>query len=504
VTETEGTTSQVLRDSSAGGKAIRGGIVRVLGYGLSMALTAVASLVLLRYLGVDDFGRYATVTALVAIVQGLTDAGLNVVGQREYVLRRTAADQDDLVADVVAIRLAITPLGVGIAALFAVVAGYDAQMVAGTLIAGSGLVVANVAVSLTLPLAANLRLGWVTFIDVMRNAAIAVVVAVLAAVGTSLAPLFAAQLAGGIAALAATLVALGRAGRIAPRFALARWRPLLVAAAPMAASLVLNVIYLRTLLVMMSLLADPQETGLFATSARILEVFLGVPILMIGAAFPILVQAGADDAARLAYATGRLVHASLLVGILLALILAIGAEPIVVLLGGDAYRDAAPVLRIQALVLVPAFLTQVGAFGLVSLHRQRALVVINVVALVTVLALGAVLIPAAGEIGAAVAAVAGETALAVTAIGLLSRARRELRPDPRPLSRLVPAVAAALAVTLIPGVPASVEAALAAFVFAGVAWLLGAVPAELLDALRPAARRTPPPAAPPPPGPPAG
>ena len=53
------TTHDVLADSTAGAKAIRGGALRVVGYGAGMVLTAVTSVALLRYLGVDDFGRYA-------------------------------------------------------------------------------------------------------------------------------------------------------------------------------------------------------------------------------------------------------------------------------------------------------------------------------------------------------------------------------------------------------------------------------------------------------------
>src|SRR3954469_8430148 len=84
------TVDEVLTDAGAGGSAIRGGVLRVAGYALGLALTGFASIVLLRYLGVVEFGRFVTVTALTAVIGGLTDAGLTVVGQREFVLCRTA------------------------------------------------------------------------------------------------------------------------------------------------------------------------------------------------------------------------------------------------------------------------------------------------------------------------------------------------------------------------------------------------------------------------------
>ena len=476
-------TETALRDRSAGPKAIRGGALRVAGYGAGMVLTAGASIALLRHLGVQDFGRYATITAIVAIAGALTEAGLGVIGHREYVLRETAAAQRELLADIIGIRLVLTPLAVILSAGFVAVAGYGSELVAGALLAGSGLVLANVAFSLTLPLSATLRLGWVTAADLARQAAIVAGILVLVIAGAQLTPFFAVQIAGGAAAFAVAAFALRKGERTGPRFAWRRWLPLLSAAAPVAVSLVLNVIYLRVLLVMTSLIATATETGLFAASFRVVEVFLGIPILMIGAAFPILVHAGADDEPRLAYALQRLTQASLLVGTGLVLLLAIAAEPIMEILGGAPYADAAEILRLQCFVLVPAFLTQVATFGLVAIHRQAAIVTVNVVALVTVLALGAVLIPLEGGMGAAAAAVAGESVLAITAWVLLVRARPALWPGTAVLWPVAAAAVPAALVALVPGLPALVAAALAAVIFGALAWRTGAMPVELLQAL---------------------
>src|SRR4051794_20415924 len=126
----------VLRAAAAGDRAARGGLLRIAVYGAGVALTAAASAVLLRHLGVAAFGRYATVVALVTIAGGVADAGLTIVGQREYVL----ADADGrrhVLGAVAALRLVLAPVGVLAAALFALAVGYPGEMVAGTLIAGA-------------------------------------------------------------------------------------------------------------------------------------------------------------------------------------------------------------------------------------------------------------------------------------------------------------------------------------------------------------------------------
>lgn len=475
------TDGHALTAPDAGGKAIRGGAIRTAGYGVALLLTALASIPLLRHLGVVRFGQYATVIAIVTVVQGVTDAGLTLVGQREYV-HAEPARRRTLLADLVGIRLVLTPLGVVLGVLFALVAGYPHALVTGTLLAGTGIVLSVLAATLTMPLMVELRYGAVTAADLARQLTIVVAIVVLVVAGAGLTPFFAAYVVAGAVAVLAALAFVGVRGWVAPRFAWREWRPLLREAAPIALSSVVNVTYVRTLIILASLLATARQTGLFATSYRISEIMLGVPAMMIGAAFPILAHSGAADETRLAYVLQRMGEAALLVGIGIGLVLAVGAAPIVAVLGGHRYADAASVLRIQSVAIAAAFMTQLGTYGLVAVRRQRALVLVNALALATVLVLGCTLIPPMQANGAALAASVGETLLALAALTMLVRARPALRPDLRYVPKLLAAAGAGGACALLP-IPDAVAAVLAALVYGGVALLLRAVPAELFEAV---------------------
>jgi len=470
----------VLTAPGAGDKAIRGGMIRTAGYGAGLLLTAVASLFLLRHLGPARFGQYATVVAIVTVVQGVTDAGLTLVGQREYV-HADAARRRTLLADLVGIRLVLTPLGVVLGVLFAIVAGYPNALVTGTVLAGIGVVLAVLAGTLTMPLTVDLRYGAVTATEFARQLVIVGGIVGLVAAGAGLVPFFVVYVAAGAVAVAVALAFVGSAGWIVPRFAWREWRALLREAAPVALSSVVNVTYVRTLIILASLLATAVQTGLFATSYRISEILLGVPQMMIGAAFPILAHSSAADERRLAYVLQRMGEAALLVGLGVGLVLAIGAAPIIWVLAGPRYAGAASVLRIQSVAIAAAFMTQLGTFGLIAVHRQRALVLVNVLALATVLVLGGTLIPLMEADGAALAASIGETLLALAALAMLVRARPALRPDLRYVPKLLLAAAAGGACALLP-VPDAVSAVLAAAVYGSVALLLRAVPVELLQA----------------------
>ena len=73
---------------AAGPAALRGSVLLGGGYAATIGLSLISAPLLIRHLGISDFGRYTTVLALVTVVNGLTDAGLMNIALREWASRR--------------------------------------------------------------------------------------------------------------------------------------------------------------------------------------------------------------------------------------------------------------------------------------------------------------------------------------------------------------------------------------------------------------------------------
>jgi O-antigen/teichoic acid export membrane protein len=469
----------VIAGSEAGGKVIRGGALRSAGYLAGMVLGAGVAVLLLRHLGVVDFGHYVTVMALVSIAAGVAEGGLNVIGQRQWTHAGDAAARKRLIADIVGIRLVLTGSAMVIATGFAAVAGYGGTLVLGTALAGAGTVLAVTATTLAMPLTMQLRLGAITAVDFTQQLGTFVGITVLVVVGATLLPFFAVQLFAGGCTIAVALLLAGKATSLRPRFDRGEWLTLLRAMGPVAVAIAVNQVYLRILVVLMSLMSTAHQTGLFATAFRVNDIFVGLPIFMVGAAFPVLAHAGRADEARLAYALQRLAQVALVVALAVVLGTAIAAETVVKILGGAQYAGAGPVLRIQIFALIGASLTQVWSLALVAIDRQRALVITNAVALAIAVVLGLVLIPARDAMGASIAAACGELTLALANLTMLVRARPALRPDPGFLWRVGLSAALGAACALLP-IPALAAAVVAVIVFILAALVTHALPREVL------------------------
>jgi O-antigen/teichoic acid export membrane protein len=478
---TAGGQTDVLRTGEAGGRVIRGGALRGAGYAAGILFGAGTSVLLLRHLGVEDFGRYGIVVALLGIVSAVTDAGLTAVGSRELAIL-PAAERPALLRNLVALRIVLTLAGVVVATAFAVVAGYPRVVVAGTAVAGLGILLLNTQSTLMMPLSIELRFASITLVETLRHALTLVGVAALVAAGASLLPFFAVQIAVGAAVLALTPFLVAGVRGLRPSLDRATAVGLLRESLPLAAALAMNVVYLRLLVILVSKQADDTETGLFATSFRIFEILLGIPTLVLAVALPLLAVAGAEDRPRLRYAVQRLTETALAASLLLVLVTVVLAGPAIRMIDGS-FADAAPILRLQAFALVGLFLGQVWTLALISLRRQRDVAVANAIALAVVIVLGIVLVQAFDGIGGAATAVATESLLALLLLGFLLRAGRDVAPSPGFVWRPLLAAGAGAAVTLLPLSP-WLLAPLAVAVFVAVALAVGAIPAEILPALR--------------------
>jgi len=408
---------------------VRGGLVRGIGFGVSTVLGLATAVLLLHYLSVDDFGRYATVSAVLGIVAGITDAGLTAVGSREISVARTAAEREGILSHLLVLRIAGVSVGVITGVAFTVIAGYDNVVIAGTALGGVGVILISVQSMLTVPIWVELRIISLTTLEVLRNLITLVSVAVLVLVEAALLAFFGVQVVVGIVLIPATLLL----ARVGVRGASGIRREMLVRLMretfPLAIAFAMSVIYFRVLVVLVSLLSSEEQTGIFGTSFRIFELLLGLPALVLSVALPLLSVAGDEDDERLRNGLQSMTEASLLIAALLVVGIGILAKPGILLVGGQEYVDAAPVLRIQALALIPVFLGQVLQLGLIAGRAQRAMAVANGLALVLVIALGLAFVPAGGATAAAWVAVGAETALAVFLRIAVGRMRPGVAPS---------------------------------------------------------------------------
>lgn len=480
----------ILDSNQAGGRAIRGGAMRTLSYFAAMLLSLASVPFMTRHLGTVDYGYFVAVSSIIFIIGGLTEAGLTNLGIREYSVLDGAA-RDRFLRELVGLRLVLTVAGVLVATAFAWLSGAREVVVQGTFITGVGLLLTLTQQTYMVSLTAQLRLGWVSILELIKHATISAGIVALVLASASLLPFFLTSVAGGLIMLVCTLVLLRSESALLPAYDRASWLRMLRDVAPYALAAAVGLVYFRLAIILMSYIAPARETGLYGAAYRIVETVGVIPWLVVSAGFPILARAARDDGNRLRYSLQKLFDVSALMGALISLSVAVGAPFAIQVVAGPEFRDSVPVLRLQALSLVTGFLVATWSFALLSLKRYAALLIPNAAAAVTAGILTLALVPPLGAEGAALATFGAELVLAIGYLIALRRTDPTLVPSLGILPRLVPALAAGGAIgAFVPAHPV-ILAALAAIAYLALAFAFRAVPPELVNAVL---RRDPPPA----------
>jgi O-antigen/teichoic acid export membrane protein len=470
---------EVLDTPEAGVKALRGSVLRTGGYVVGLLLGLISAPLLIRHLGIVDFGRYVTVTSVIALVAGGAEGGLNAIGLREYV-RTSGAERRAVMRDLLGIRLALTSTGALLAIAFTLVAGYDSDMVLGAVGAAAALLFLTTQDFLGVGLQGDLRFGLATAAELVRQVVTTALIVTLVLVGAGLVPLLWVSLPAGLVGLSFAAILVRKRMPLRPSFDLARWRPLVRDTLPYAIAVAIGIAYFRAAMLVTSLVTSDVQTGYFATSFRIVELLLGVPTLVMGAAFPILARAGAGDRERHSQAMRRILELALTTGALMALGTALIAPFAVRVLAGPDFEPSVPVLRLQALALAANFIGVAASYGLLSQGKNKAILAANACGLAAVVVLNLIFASAYGAEGAAGATAAAEAVLMLALLGALARAQ----PGLGSAARMLPPVALASAVgacALLLPLPSLLQAVIGVAAFVGVLVVLRRFPPEVRE-----------------------
>lgn len=385
----------------------------------TLAVSLVSVSVVARVLSTSGYGRLATVTTLSALCIVLLDGGLPLLLTRE--IAKAPARAGELVRTALWGRLLGVPVvyaaGVGVAAL---AYGERSGMALAAAVALVGLLPATLASTVGCVYQVGMRLGQLAALELagrvltlgLTLGALWLRAGVVGVVGAGVV---------GMTLQCATMVALLR-GRISLR---PTWEPkallgLLTLSLPLGAALVLNTLYARADVLVLSLLRPASAVGSYMLAYRVMEMGLVFPGLFASAALPVLSRAAANPLRRVALWASALRFTWIVAVPLLVAMFAL-AGPAVTLLGGHAFGGAGEILR----VLVPA--TAFSAFNIVlgliviSVDGQRSALWINVSGLAVNVGLNLALVPAYGAIAAAAATAASECYVLLAVLWFLRR-----------------------------------------------------------------------------------
>jgi O-antigen/teichoic acid export membrane protein len=459
-------------------------VAQVLGRLGNLGLGVVVTVVVARMLGSSGFGEWSTIFAITQIAANFGELGLTQVAVSRAA--REPHRQGEWLGALVSLRvlLAVPTTILALIGVLLIVPGRSAEL-AGVLVAATILVNAPMALSAVFQLRVrnDITIAIMTLGSVLWTAG---------AIGVSLTSKSIGALAAAFLAVAAVTTGLTilRARRLVSlRLAASRalWPAVMRVGLGVGAAGILVTLYVKLDQVLVFEFAGSTQAGLYGAAYRILDQIQFIPISVMTTLFPLIATAYPRDRERV---RGLLQSAGeyLTMGSLPALAFTVvAAQPIMTLLFGEQFAQAAPALPILMGAFVSISFGYLAGNMVVILELQRKFFRYAAVGLVINASLNVALIPRYGFLAAAWITLLTEVlVMSLTMRTVLG----ELALTPR-LGRLARTLVAALGMGLLTwlakglGAPLLGLAAVAALTYPTLLFALGALsPAEVRVVLR--------------------
>ncbi len=202
------------------------------------------------------------------------------------------------------------------------------------------------------------------------------------------------------------------------RFRLAVAQRLLADSWPLLVSNLAIVVSMRIDQVLIGQILGDRPTGIYSVAARVSELWLFVPVVIVTSAFPLLVEARQRDETAFYRALAKLFRAILLIALGAAVSISVLAYWIVIVLYGADFLEAVPIVRIYVWSGLVSSWGVVWGRWIVIENRQKLVILSFATSAAANVVLNLVLIPRFGVIGAAVATVISTFSSVIVSIAL--------------------------------------------------------------------------------------
>jgi O-antigen/teichoic acid export membrane protein/Mrp family chromosome partitioning ATPase len=185
--------------------------------------------------------------------------------------------------------------------------------------------------------------------------------------------------------------------------------------------------YLQADAIIMERLLDDEAVGWYSAADSLFGTMLFVPTAFMGAVFPVLSRRYTNDRDSLPNIVQRSFNLMMVLGVPIGFGLAVIAQPLVLLIFGEAFRQSGPILAVLGIVVLLMYLTILLGKSLISADRQNAWTTIMVIATFATFGLDLVLIPLCdrlfgnGAIGGALAYVVTESGMVIAGLILMPK-----------------------------------------------------------------------------------
>jgi O-antigen/teichoic acid export membrane protein len=391
---------------------------------IAVALSLFSLGVIARYLGKEGFGDYSLILSFLYVFNILADLGLYSLMTRE--ISRPGADENKIASNIFTLRIVALFIFLTLAVSLVWLFPYTERVKLGVVIASFGYLFLS---------ASQVLMGIFQKYLKIDRAGLADIIGRLVQLGLviffiySKLGLFWLLVSLNISCIVNFLlnwVFAKKCIRFGLAFDFSFWKTIIKEALPIAASIVLTIVYFKFDTIFLSLGAinrsseNPMaDVGIYNIAYKILEGLIFFPSMFVGLIMPILSRFAVSDKEQFK----RVFQKTLDVLIIFIVPIVIGllflSLPIVALIGGKDFIDSAPVLKILSIAVGLIFFGNLFGSSIIALNKQKTGAYIYLSGMIFNIITNLIFIPKYSYLGAAWTTVATELLVTILMFWLI-------------------------------------------------------------------------------------
>jgi O-antigen/teichoic acid export membrane protein len=393
-------------------------IIQAFSKTISTALGLVGIAVITRYLGQTGFGEYTTIITFISFFAVIADFGLTLVTIQ--MISQPGADEDKILGNLFALRLFTALFCLGIAPLLVLFFPYSYIIKTGVLIASAAFLFNALCQILVGLFQKRLRLDKVAIAEVISRVVLVAGFFIVAKWHFGIiAIIVVTVIANGLSFLLHYLFSLSYAS-IKLRYDKQYWQEIFHRAWPLAITIVLNLIYLRADILLLSIIPRPStsgiiaEVGLYGAAYKVIDVLVTFPFMFSGVVLPILTARWAEANFE---GFKNILQRSFDVLMIMIVPIVVGtqivARQIMTLVAGPDFAASGQILQLLIFACGAVFCGNIFAHAIIAINQQKRIIKAYLFTAVTSLIGYLLFIPTFSYYGAAAVTIYSEIAIAV-------------------------------------------------------------------------------------------
>lgn len=393
-------------------------VVQIVGKVITTAISVVTLAYLSRYLGVGGYGEYTIVFAFIGFFAIVADLGLYNIAIREVAKDRERSSY--IMGNIATIRIFLAVVFLVIASLIGYfIPSYSEAVKIGLWIASLSSFFVLLNQLLVSIFQANLRMDKLVIGDVVGRVFLFALTILFIYMRLELNAFIFANVVCNLVVFLVSLVFSRKFLIFTPTLDIKYCRYIFKEALPLGVVMILGLLYFRIDSVILSLLKDKVDVGIYGAPYKILELLITIPAMFTGSVFPLISRYFHEGDPRLKTSFKKTFDFISIMAFPMLVGTFVLSKPIVLLVLGAEFYNSAVVLQYLIFAVFIIFFGSIMANFVIATNLQKKLVPVYAFSLVFNIVANLLLIPRYSYLGCAMVTIATEYIVCMSAYLIL-------------------------------------------------------------------------------------